>query len=61
MATIGIAELVILLVIAIVYAVPIAIAVWAVLSIKRMRSDHEVFRNRLDTIERLLQNQPSRG
>ena len=38
------------------YALGIALVVWLVISLKRIRSDHETFRNKLEAIERLLLN-----
>lgn len=38
------------------YGIPIAFAIWIILTLRRIRSDHEIFRNKLDEIERVLMN-----
>ena len=51
----GIPELMILLVLVMSWAVPIAIAVWMVVTLRRIRIDQRAVQLKLDTIERLLQ------
>ena len=36
------------------YGIPIAVAVWIILTLRRIRSEHEMIRSRLESIERLL-------
>ena len=57
MTHIGFEESAVILFIAVVkYAIPIAFAVWLFYSLKRIRSDQEVSRTKLEAIERLLLN-----
>jgi hypothetical protein len=56
MFQIGTGEAFILIGMALIYALPIAVAVWIVVTLRRIRSDMEVFRGKLEAIERLLQN-----
>ena len=51
----GVPELTILLVVGMYWAVPIAVAVWMVVTLRRIRIDQRAVQLKLDTIERLLQ------
>jgi hypothetical protein len=54
----GISEILIITLVALIkYAIPIAFAIWVIVSLKRIRSGQEVAQGRLDAIEkRLSQN-----
>ena len=57
MTQIGFGEfLVILLIVLVFYGIPISLAAFVIIALKRIRSDHELFRKKLDAIERLLLN-----
>jgi hypothetical protein len=56
---IGVAELWVLLTIAAICLVPIAAAVWALVTLHRIRAGQDAIRRRLDSIERLLQRTPT--
>ena len=49
----------IILVLGIVYVIPIAAAVWALVTLQRIRSGQEVIRLRLELLERTLQRSVS--
>ncbi len=51
---VGIPELVIGVVLAALWVVPVAAAVWALLTLYRIRNSQEALGARLETIERLL-------
>jgi hypothetical protein len=51
----GIPELMILLVIAGYWALPLAAAIWVIVTLKRIRASQQSLQLKLDTIERLLQ------
>jgi hypothetical protein len=53
--SLGIPELMILLVLVGVYLIPVAAAVWALVTLRRIRDGQQALQVRLDTIERLLQ------
>ena len=36
------------------YGIPIAAVIWVILALRRIRSDHEMIRSRLEAIEQLL-------
>jgi len=55
MASVGMPELIIVLVITGFYLVPIGAAVWAIVTLRRIRAEQRTVQLRLDTIERLLQ------
>jgi hypothetical protein len=55
MLSVGISELMILLVLVGVYAIPVAAAVWALVTLRRLRAGQQAVQTKLDTIERLLQ------
>jgi hypothetical protein len=52
---IGIPELIIILVFSGIGLLPIAVAVWAIVVLNRVRAGQEVLQAKLDNIERLLQ------
>jgi hypothetical protein len=52
---IGIPELIIVLLIALTWAVPIAFAVWVMVALRRIRAGQQAAQIKLETIERLLQ------
>ncbi len=55
MAQIGIPEsLVVLLMVSIIYVIPIAMAAWVVLALRRIRSDVKTIQGELEEIRRLL-------
>jgi hypothetical protein len=56
MMQIGTGEVFILIGMAIIYALPIAAAIWVLATLRRIRSDMEAFRGKLEAIEGLLQN-----
>jgi len=51
----GVPELIIILVLGLVYLVPIGAAIWALVTLQRIRSGQEVIRLRLELLERTLQ------
>jgi hypothetical protein len=53
--SIGVPELIVILVIGSFYVIPVAAAVWAVMTLQRIRRGQESIVVRLETIERLLQ------
>jgi len=53
--SVGAPEVVVLLVIGLFYGVPIAGAIWAIVTLQRIRSEQRAMGVRLETIERLLQ------
>jgi hypothetical protein len=55
MQSIGAPELAVLMVIALYWLVPIAAAVWVVVTLRRIRAGQQALAVKLDTIERLLQ------
>jgi hypothetical protein len=54
-ASIGAPELIVILVIGLIYVVPIAAAVWVIVTLHRIRAAQQLMDTRLETIERLLQ------
>jgi hypothetical protein len=52
---IGMPELTVVLVIGLLWGVPIAAAIWALVTLQRIRSEQQAVQLKLDTIERLLQ------
>jgi hypothetical protein len=54
-ASIGAPELVVILVIGSFYAVPIAAAVWVIVTLHRIRAGQQAMDTRLEAIERSLQ------
>jgi hypothetical protein len=55
---IGLAELWVVIMIAAIYLVPIAAAVWALVTLHRIRAGNDAIRRTLENIERLLQRTP---
>jgi hypothetical protein len=53
--SIGAPELIVILVIGLFYAVPIAAAVWVIVTLHRLRAGQQAIGTRLETIERLVQ------
>jgi hypothetical protein len=53
--SLGTPELMVILVIGLFYGVPIMVAVWAVITLRKIRSGQEAIGVRLEMIERLLQ------
>jgi len=55
MVGLGVPELIIILVLGLIYLIPIAAAIWALVTLQRIRSGQEVLRLRLELLERTLQ------
>ena len=55
LAQIGLPELIIILMITVTWAIPIAFAVWVVVSLRRIRAGQQAAQMKLEAIERLLQ------
>jgi hypothetical protein len=53
--SLGMPELMVILLIGLFYGVPIIVGVWAVITLQKIRTGQEVIGLRLETIERLLQ------
>jgi len=53
--SVGAPEVVVLLVIGLFYGVPIAGAIWAIVTLQRIRIEQRAMGVRLETIERLVQ------
>jgi hypothetical protein len=58
MGSVGIPELLILLMFSVFWLVPVAAAIWALVTLYRIRSEQQAVQVKLDAIERLLR-QPS--
>ena len=56
MGPIGIPELVVVLLVGLVWAVPIAAGIWALITLYRIRVSQEDVRRRLVAIERIIQS-----
>jgi hypothetical protein len=54
-ASIGLPELIIVLVVTAMTAIPLFIAVWALFTLYKMRGEQQAIRRSLENIERLLQ------
>jgi hypothetical protein len=54
--SIGAPEFVVLLIIGLFYGLPIAGAIWAIITLQRIRREQQAMGVRLETIERLLQD-----
>lgn len=54
--SIGIPELVIIMVLSFVWIIPLAVAVWIVVTLRRIRVDQQATHARLDAIERLMRH-----
>ena len=59
MGPLGFPELIILLVVASIWLVPLAVLVWAVVTLQRIRTTQDEMRSRLDNIERSVQRVPT--
>jgi hypothetical protein len=55
MASMGFAELAIVLLMAVIYVIPIVAVVWIIFTLRSIRSDFELIQSKLESIERLLQ------
>lgn len=55
----GFSELIILMIVASVWIIPLVAAVWAVLTLQRIRTAQDDMRHRLDTIERAVRSGPT--
>jgi hypothetical protein len=53
--SLGMPELVVILMIGLFYGVPLVAAIWAIVTLYRIRVDQEAIGARLQTIERLFQ------
>jgi hypothetical protein len=53
--SLGMPEVIVILIVGLFYFVPIAAAIWAGITLYRIRTDQEAMGIRLATIERLLQ------
>ncbi len=53
--TLGIPELIVIFVMSAVWVIPAAAAVWALVTLQRIRVEQRAVQVKLDTIERLLQ------
>jgi hypothetical protein len=46
--------------IALIYAIPIVVIVWIIVTLRRIRSEHVMIQDKLEAIERLLQSSSPR-
>jgi len=53
--SLGVPELIVILILGTIYVVPIVAAGWAIITLHRIRTNQEAMGVRLETIERLLQ------
>jgi len=53
-ASFGVPELLIVTVVGMYWAIPIAFAVWVMITLRRIRAGQEAVQTKLETIERLL-------
>lgn len=53
--SVGVPELIIILLLMVTWVVPVAVAVWMVVTLHRLRAGQRAVELKLDTIERLLQ------
>jgi hypothetical protein len=51
----GIPELIVIFVVGLFWLIPVAAAVWALVTLQRIRVEQQAVQLKLDTIERLLQ------
>lgn len=58
MGPFGVPELLILLVIGLCWLVPVGVAIWAMITLFRIRADQQTIAGRLETIERMLRQHP---
>ena len=54
MSSVGVPELLIVLVMAVMWVLPVAAAVWVILTLNRLPSGQQAIQAKLDAIERLL-------
>ncbi len=47
-------SLIVTLVVAIVYLIPIAVVTWIIVTLRQVRADHAWIRNKLESIEQML-------
>ena len=52
---IGIPELMVVLVLAVLWAIPLAAAIWVLVTLQKIRAGQQAVELKLDAIERLLQ------
>jgi hypothetical protein len=52
---VGMPELIVLLMMIVTWVIPLAIAVWVVVTLRRLRAGQQAVQVKLDAIERLLQ------
>jgi hypothetical protein len=50
--SIGVPELIIILVVSGVWLIPVGVAIWVVLTLNRVRTDQQVIRAKLEALER---------
>ena len=55
MSSMGVPELLVILVISVFWLVPVVAGIWALITLHRLRVGQEGVRSRLESIERLLQ------
>jgi hypothetical protein len=53
--SVGIPELIIILIMVVTWVVPVAVAMWMVVTLRRLRAGQQAVEMKLETIERLLQ------
>jgi hypothetical protein len=57
MAGISVSELFILLLTALIWlAIPLAVVIWLIVALRRIRADNEAIKSRLDAVEQLQRN-----
>jgi len=52
---VGVPELMVVLAMAVLWGIPLAAGVWALITLKRIRDRQQAMQTKLDAIERLLQ------
>ena len=55
--TLGVPELIVVLTLGLVWVIPVAAGIWALITLHRIRTTQEDMRGRLAAIERLIQTQ----
>ena len=55
MGPVGVPELLMVVLLAVFWLVPLAAGVWALVTLHRLRAGQDALRSKLDAIERLLQ------
>jgi hypothetical protein len=58
MASLGFAELAMVLLFVVIYALPIVAVVWIIFTLRSIRSEFVLIQSKLESIERLLQRNP---